>query len=177
MLAIGDKAFDIVQKGGVAPDVFVYMDLGGGAFTDPALNPVAAGNFTPVLDPENTYVKRFVSEALVNEGSPVVSVAEYFKIFNFNGTGINAVDGYTDQAKFVPFNFTTDLDCGVHSRAGGAGRPIGDAVVPGTSTFFVYRDTGSLIAFRDPSHPDNRTNCATNLQMSRSSCSPEFSWR
>ena len=176
-LLVGDLAWELEGSGGTIPEgreTFLRMKLNEGAMTDIALNNLFGYGVSDVCDiiicasltnisqpygprvvtdPYNTYVPRYVSETLVKVGDQDIAVVGYMKNWYFNGSGINSVPNYMDRAKWVPYNFTTNADCGTHGDENGQGLPIGEHVRGTTSTFYVPPIAGSTIAFTQPSPP------------------------
>ena len=179
-LLVGDLAFETISLGGSIPggrENFLRMSLLPNSMTDIALNnlfgygvsnvcPFPYGddcqsttNFSKpygpriVTDPFNTYIPRFITTTLVEVGDQDIAVVGFMKNWYFNGSGVNSVPGYNDRAKWVPYNLTSNSDCGTHGDELGQGLPTGPLVKTGTSTFYVPKDIGATIAFTQPSPP------------------------
>ena len=159
-LGMYDEAINSGNLGLVDP---VYFRISSGTMQDVSSNLNRKNATGVVLDPEDSYVYRFVSGmvsivgeggvAVVDYGKTNVVVGDVGKTFIFNGTGIN--DG--DHAKFVSNSFTSSEDCQNGAFPPGLGGGVtGDGVDVGLNETQLKRlitvnaGRGNMIRFSIP---------------------------
>ena len=146
-LDVGDFRHAQEQLGIDVPNIdnALKIDVDLGAFTDIALNPVNSTSLN-MADPTSSFVIRYVGRTVVNEGHIEHAVVNYSKTFYFNGTGINAVPGMLDTARWVSYDVSSKTECADVQNI------VGNIVGPSVTPYGGFRVTigGALLAFQDP---------------------------